>query len=219
MEVVTVKARRTFAANCYLVPDGQGRCAVIDPGAEPANILAVLRERGWIPAAILLTHGHFDHIGAVKALKKEFPQLKICLHAADMIFVSLNNDAAFHVVYPNLRPHGVKTGVYCFRPDQLVSAGDVLTVGALSFSVLETPGHTAGSVCYACGNNLFTGDTLFYHDLGRTDLYSGSTEALRKSVRQLNGLEKNYIVYPGHDRTTTLDEERDFIRRFLGAAR
>ena len=180
-----------LGTNCYLVSDGQsGLCAVIDPGASAQKILQRVQEAGWKIGLILLTHAHFDHTGALKALHSALPAVPIYVHPAD-------SDNARNMSHGNL----VYTDTY--------QEGDTVKLGALEFTVLETPGHTPGSVCLRCGSALFSGDTLFRLSVGRTDLDGGDNDALYNSLLLLTGrLKGDYRVFPGHMGETTLDFER-----------
>ncbi len=178
--------------NCYIVTDEDAMlCAVIDPGDESNAILDYLEEHGLKCGAVLLTHGHFDHTGAVRALLEE-TGATLWMHRAD-----LGEDkrrGQFDA------PEGT----------HFISDGAVVEVGALRFEVLETPGHTPGSVTYVCGDALFTGDTLFAGSCGRTDFPGGDTQAELRSLRRLGELEGDYEVYPGHMEASSLDRERRY---------
>ncbi len=177
--------------NCYIVSDEAGRCAVIDPGDEPDRIVDCLDDGGLVCEKILLTHGHFDHIGGLAALKRA-TGAPLVMHAGDC-------------------------GMVAVRPDILCAEGDVIEAGALRFTVIETPGHTPGGVCYRCGDALFSGDTLFRDSVGRTDFAGGSFEELRRSLCKLRDLpDEDLRVYPGHMGATSLAYERannPFIER------
>ena len=180
-----------LATNCYIVSDDAGRCAVIDPGDEPDRIVDFLDDNGLRCEKILLTHGHFDHIGGLESLKKATGALLV-MHAGD-------------------RPMVKST------PDILCADGQIIEAGDLRFEVIETPGHTPGGVCYKCGGALFSGDTLFRDSVGRTDFEGGSFETLRRSLAKLCALpDADLKVYPGHMGTTSLAYEREnnpFIQR------
>lgn len=177
-----------LGTNCYLVCEG-GVCAVIDPAASAPKILEAARDAGCTVGAILLTHAHFDHVGALKALHEALPAAPIFVHEAD-------SDNAHNMSYDRL----VYTDTY--------AEGDAVRVGTLEFTVLETPGHTPGSVCLRCGDALFTGDTLFAGSCGRTDFEGGSEEAMFASLRRLGSLEEDLSVLPGHGEGSTLARER-----------
>lgn len=173
--------------NCYLVSDDEGKTAVIDPGFEPEQILAAAQKLGLTVCAVLLTHGHFDHVGGVRAIAQ----------------------AAACPVWVNEKDLNLRTAITLSAPyyTDLYAEGDVVSVGKLRFSVLETPGHTPGSVCLRCEDALFSGDTLFAGSCGRTDL-GGSEAALRTSLARLAALPENLTVCPGHGPFSTLDAER-----------
>ncbi|MGI6028673.1 MAG: MBL fold metallo-hydrolase [Candidatus Heteroscillospira sp.] len=180
--------------NCYVVTDeATMECAVIDPGDEANTVLDYLEEHKLTCRFIFLTHGHFDHTMAVNELAAE-TGAKVCINEKDT-----------HV--------SGETVQFAFSPPDgsvLYSEGAVIHMGSLDFKVLETPGHSPGSVTLQCGNVLFTGDTLFRDSCGRTDLPGGDMGALMASLRRLALLPGDYEVYPGHMDSTTLEHERRF---------
>ena len=176
-----------MAENCYVLSDPErADCVVIDPGGNPARILAQCGERKI--AAILLTHCHFDHIAAVPSLKQ--PDIPLIIHeldAAGLTDPNLNASALF--IKPIVVPPA----------DITVQDGAELNYAGLHIQVLHTPGHTAGSVCYLCEDALFTGDTVMSGGgVGRTDLPSGSEEALHASLLRLMPLLRRCNCYGGH---------------------
>ena len=186
-----------LATNCYVVTDEDSLlCAVIDPGDESGTILDYLEDNKLQCKAILLTHGHFDHTGAVAAVMEE---------TGAELYMHLNDCGE----WPNKfdAPDGTH-----FYDD-----GDSVTVGALRFNVIATPGHTPGGVTLQCGDALFTGDTLFRDTCGRTDLEGGDTQTILRSLRRIAMLPGEYDVYPGHMEPTTLDRERHFNHYVLSA--
>lgn len=190
MKVITLPLG-PLATNCYLAADEEtGRCAVIDPAGGAAVIAETMQKYGWTPDCVLLTHGHFDHVGATRALREAF-HLPIYIAEAD-------TDDQLAMSHGRL----VYTDTY--------GDGDEVKVGSLTFRVLATPGHSAGSVCLLCGNTLFSGDTLFCGSMGRTDFAGSSPEAMVESLRRLGSLPGDYCVLPGHGEETTLEEERRF---------
>ena len=191
-----------IGTNCYIVFDSNSDiCAVIDPGAQGDKLAAALTEHGLKPAYILLTHGHYDHIGGVNQLRKAFPEAKLAIGKKDAEQLQdLEKSLA--------ASHGFPGRGYIMEADELLSDGDQIEVGPLTFTVIDTPGHTLGCVTYRCGDLLFTGDALFRGSVGRTDLYGGSYSVLMDSVRKLADLEGNFHVLPGHGLDTMLEEER-----------
>lgn len=179
-----------LGANCYLLQNGP-RGLVIDPGGDPETVVAACGQLGFVPDAILLTHGHFDHVGGLGALMAAWPDAQVCLHPAD--FPGPDRE-----LFPLSAPAGAKS----------LAEGDVLDLAGLSIAVLHTPGHSRGSCCFLAEGCLFTGDTLFRFSVGRTDLPSGDATQMTASLKRLTALEGDYTVYPGHDAPTTLDQER-----------
>lgn len=194
---VTVGALNT---NCYIIKEADKRAAVvIDPGGDAILIKSVLLEMDAYAAVILLTHGHFDHILALDELRTA--KTTVCMHEAD---------ADMLVSSDLMSPSVLGYDPWPFKaPDVLFKKGDRhATVGGFDFEVIHTPGHTEGSVCYLFGDLLFTGDTLFCGGIGRTDFRGGSMEKMNESLALLKRMPGDYAVYPGHDRETTLSEER-----------
>lgn len=178
-----------YQTNCYIVRQETSQdCLIIDPGYEPGILLSFLDEKKLTAVAILLTHCHFDHVGAVKELAAE-TDCKVYLCAKDLAL-------------PPMLTNGPLYYTDTYRD------GDKLTLAGIAVSVLETPGHTPGSVCLIMEEHLFSGDTLFAGSCGRTDLPGGDGRAMRDSLRRLAALESNYQVYPGHGHGTTLDWEK-----------
>ena len=180
-----------YQTNCYLVWDeNSSTCVVIDPGYEAKTVLLEAKKLGKEIAAILLTHGHFDHVGAVKDLAAE-TDCKVYLCAEDLTM-----------------PPQMTAGPLYYTDSY--ADGDFVEEAGLSFKVIHTPGHTPGSVCLACENALFSGDTLFWGSCGRTDLPGGNWATIQKSLKRLAALSGDYDVYPGHGDFTKLSFERNF---------
>jgi len=199
---ITALAVSMFETNCYLVYDSQGgEGVVIDPGDEAERIMAEIDRAGFMPKMILLTHGHGDHIGAVGEIKEKY---KIPVYAGkgeERIIESSNKH------FPAM--FGVE--VSCPPPDHLLSEGDKVAIGSENLSVIATPGHSPGGVCFYNEGVLICGDTLFYNSIGRTDLPGGSHEVLIDVIKKkLLILPEATICYPGHGPETTVGQERQY---------
>ena len=186
--------------NCYLIVDeATNQSALIDCSFWNHEMKALIGDTDL--QYILLTHGHFDHIGGVaEVMKRYHPKLVISQEDAEMLRSPAKSLAAFSG-FRRQEPN---------EPDILVGDGDTLSMGNITVKVLKTPGHTPGSVCYLAEDCLFTGDTLFYESCGRTDFPGGSIDDMMISLRRLAALDGDYAVFPGHEETTTLSHERQF---------
>lgn len=187
--------------NCYLLLDETtNKSALIDCTVADDRMRELIGDTEL--QYILLTHGHFDHIGGVRDIKKEYG-CKVVISSVDAPMLSSGKAslAAFCGAEQNDT-----------EPDITVQDGDEIEVGTLKIKVLSTPGHTSGSVCYVVGDALFSGDTLFYCSCGRTDFPTGSSDDMIKSLKKLASLDGNYKVYTGHNQLSDLDFEKKIIR-------
>lgn len=183
--------------NCYLLLDETtNKSALIDCTVADDRMRELIGDTDL--QYILLTHGHFDHIGGVRDIKEEYG-CKVVISSVDAPMLSSGKAslAAFCGAEQNDT-----------EPDITVQDGDEIEVGTLKIKVLSTPGHTSGSVCYVVGDALFSGDTLFYCSCGRTDFPTGSSDDMIKSLKKLASLDGNYKVYTGHNQLSDLDFER-----------
>ena len=186
---ITVFQLGQLGANCYIVTDEKAKsCAVVDPAGQGRQLAQWLRDKGLTPRLVLLTHGHFDHVGGVQELVGEFPGLPVYLHPND---TKLTPDLSRGLFWTD------------FYGD-----GDELAMDGLTFRVLHTPGHTPGSVCLQVDDVLLTGDTLFAGSCGRTDFPGGSWQQLMDSFARLSKLPGNFGVLSGHGESSDLDTER-----------
>lgn len=191
----------SFGTNCYVIGDkAVGEAFIIDPGTS--QVMEALKKHDLKPKAILLTHGHGDHIGGVQAIVDAY-HVPVYIHAADVPYLS---DPELNLsVYSNPTPIIVKADIIEVHQSDHIECGDI------NLEVLETPGHTPGGVCYYMDGIVFAGDTLFKDSVGRTDFPNGSYETLMESIRaQLYKLPDNTIVYPGHGPETTVAYEKQY---------
>ena len=180
-----------YQANCYIIrEENSTSCCVLDPGGEAKKVLEFMQLRDLTLDAILLTHGHFDHVGAVKDLM-EATGCKVYICAEDLTL-----------------PEKWTAGPLTYT--DTYAEGDVLELSGLTIRVLHTPGHTPGSVCLLVDDTLYTGDTLFARSCGRTDLPGGDSQVILTSLRRLNDLDGEYTVCPGHSGSTTLFREKQY---------
>lgn len=188
--------------NCYLITDeATGKMAVLDPGAVIPELNEAIDEGGRENVEyILLTHGHFDHIGAAEYYKN-LTKASIVIGEEDAAFTQ-DNDLSMGRLYSRL-------GVKPFQADKKVKNGDRFPLGKTEFLVLHTPGHTRGSCCYIAGGAVFTGDLLMCMSIGRTDFPTGDYEQMKASLASVSRLAGDYRIYPGHGAYTTLQQERE----------
>lgn len=182
--------------NTYFISDNDCNCIVIDPGDDIKAIFDYLRENQLDCKYVLLTHAHFDHCNAARALQQNGAE--IFMHKKDYALVKSEDNLA------------IKFGVLFnkFKPDRFIEDGDVLELLGMEIRVIHTPGHTAGSCSFIVENIIFTGDTLMRLSIGRTDFPSGSEKAMKKSLNKLTSLNGNYSIFPGHNGSTNLDFEK-----------
>ena len=180
-----------YQTNCYIVwGEGADDCIVIDPGYAPERVILEAEDLGKSISAILLTHGHFDHVGGVKGIAERLG-CPVYLHEAELS-----------------QPEQMTAGPLYYTC--AYGEGDVLTLAGVTLRVLHTPGHTPGSVCLVAEDTIFSGDTLFQDSIGRTDFPGGSFAQMKNSLQRLKALPGDFRVLPGHGPETTLDEERKY---------
>lgn len=192
-----------YCANGYVFPVGNGQAVVVDPGAEAPRILEILKKNGWSLAAVFLTHGHADHISALSDLLVAFPAADVFLSPLDVswCFTDINDFPPY--VVP-------KTVPATYRG---ILDAEALDFPEVSVTVLSTPGHSPGSVCFLVREKssgeevLFSGDTLFRMSIGRTDFEGGDNAAMARSLLRLAALSPSLRVFPGHGPSTTIATE------------
>jgi hydroxyacylglutathione hydrolase len=189
-----------YATNCYLVArEGASEAAVIDPGDSPDTVLSVLADRGWKAAAVLVTHGHHDHLGAVRGVAEA---------------------AGVDVWMPRGEAGDLRTlAAGPYEPDHLLDGGELVSVAGVDFDTTPVPGHSPASIAFQAEGHLFSGDVLFAGSIGRTDLAGGDMATLLTSIRRLtDAYPAETVVLPGHGPATTLGNELA-SNPFLGALR
>ncbi len=189
-----------LGTNCYVLADESNKAAaIIDAPTDAETILSFLTEQGYTLSDIVLTHGHYDHILALRDLK-EATGAKVSIHENGVPFLT---DGMYNLC------HHVGHAWTPITPDRLLHDGDILTLGGEEFQVLHTPGHTADSICLAGNGILFSGDTLFFGSVGRADFPTGNLQQEIASIQEkLMCLPDETPVYPGHGPSTTIGTER-----------
>jgi glyoxylase-like metal-dependent hydrolase (beta-lactamase superfamily II) len=200
---VTTFVNGKWRQNCYLVASSEKKALIIDPGSDAEGIARLISELELEPVAIINTHGHYDHIGAVADLRDRY-QVPFYLHGADAKLMKQAN--IYKILFEN------KASIKVPELDRNLAEvdGDVAVDGFV-IRVVCAPGHTAGSVCLIIDNELFSGDTLLPSGPGRTDLPGGDKAQLRQSLERLRQLSPAYVVHPGHGKPFELG---DFWSRF-----
>ncbi|QGA55256.1 MBL fold metallo-hydrolase [Sulfolobus sp. E5-1-F] len=187
-----------LATNSYLIiAEKEG--VVIDPGGDMSELIQTVRKEKINIKYVIATHGHFDHVMGVNQMKSEFPSSVFLINEKDLGL--LKRASSMAQSFLNLSISDV------VKPDGYVKEGDEIELGGEKLKIIETPGHTMGSICIIANGYIFTGDTLFYGTVGRTDL-GGSEKLLRESLERLKKLQDEIIVYPGHGPFTVLGYEK-----------
>lgn len=182
-----------YGENCYAVLDEEsGRSFMVDPGSEHERILEGLKKHNIKPEFILITHGHLDHVNAVDAMVNEF-DIPVYITEKDMTAVR-EGRPIFGTIESDV---------------QYINDGDIIKFGNKDIKVIATPGHSMGGVCFAIDDIIFSGDTLFYTSVGRTDMYGGNHQDILKSVaNKLFTLPDDTVVLPGHGQSTSIGFEK-----------
>ena len=180
-----------YQTNCYIIHEENAKtCCVIDPGYDAGRVLNQVRQLGLTVGAILLTHGHFDHVGAVRDIAADTGcRVFICPEDLSM-------------------PEMMTAGPLYYT--DTYGEGDTLSLAGLTIHVIHTPGHTPGSVCLLTENAMFSGDTLFAGSCGRVDLPGGDWSTILRSLKRLAAMQTDFDVYPGHAESTTLSREKRY---------
>ncbi len=204
MKIISV-CPESFGANTYIIIS-DCHALIVDPAVSVGAILSALQAEDAIPEGILLTHGHFDHIISLDSLRTA-SAIGAFIHEQDAIMLTDGRKNAFYDFFGKERT---------YRPaEQLLSDGQIIPLGNEAITVIHTPGHTQGSVCYHCGDFMLTGDTLFAESIGRCDLWGGSPELMSVSLSKLRDFDPKIKIYPGHGAPALLGNALDTAAYFL----
>ena len=198
MKIVPI-APYSFGANTYAIIS-DGHAIVIDPSVTVAAIVSAVEQENAVIDAVVLTHGHFDHIVSIDTMRDAM-DIDVYIHEDDAEMLTDGAKNAFLTFFGRDR---------AYRPaDKTLSDGDVIKLGDSELKVIHTPGHSKGSVCYLTDGALFVGDTLFAQGFGRFDLYGGNFEELKNSLSGLKKLDGELDIYPGHGEKSKLKKALD----------
>ena len=186
------------STNCYILVDENKNCVIVDCEGNSDIYIKYFEDNNLKPSYIFLTHGHADHIGAVNKLKEKY-NCKVCAGENEQRLLK----------EPTINLSHFMGGDISIIPDILLKDKQKFDVGNINFTVMNTPGHTEGSICLFVEDCIFTGDTLFQGSCGRTDLETGNHKEILESLKKLSNIEENYRVFCGHGPSTTLDIERE----------
>jgi len=193
-----------FETNCYIArsSDSAAECLIIDTGLDIRELPAFLDQHKLTPAAVILTHGHIDHIAGVEALRKKFPSIQVYIHKLDAEMLG-NANVNLSIMAGSSFTAG--------KADRLIDEGDTIDKAGIRLRVIHTPGHTPGGICLYSEKDgiIFVGDTIFAGSVGRTDFPNGNMKQLIEGIKhKLLTLPENTIAYPGHGPETTIGQEK-----------
>jgi glyoxylase-like metal-dependent hydrolase (beta-lactamase superfamily II) len=200
MRIVNISSGFVNANSYLLIDESTLDAAIVDPGGDAPALISAICQNGVKVVAILLTHGHFDHILALDEIK-DFTKAPVYIHEYDNVCLG---NTIFSLMSMAGRSDTFDDA------DVKLQDGDEIKIGNSTIKVIHTPGHTTGSVCYMTDAGLISGDTLFYDSIGRTDFPGGDYNTISSSIRSLYKLNGDTVVYPGHGGTTTIERERKF---------
>lgn len=198
---IKVLTNGVFGSNTYIV-SSNNQCVIIDCGNKPKDIMDVIESKKLNAKYIILSHGHADHIFYANQIKEQ-TSATLCIHE-DELDLYMNPDVN------GFKNYGFSDDWTIPRPDKLLKDGDEIQLGNETIRIIHTPGHSPGGICILIADSLFTGDTLFQANVGRTDLYGGSWSTLTDSIKnKIYTLNNNVKVYPGHGMDSTIEFERE----------
>ncbi len=196
-------------ANCYVITS-DSQCLIIDPADDASFILETIQSKNLTIAGILATHGHFDHVMAAGEIQLSVPSIPLHIHPADRFLLDRLGETAKYFL--GFDPVVVKPqNFFDLKPGRL-------SVGKFDFTILETPGHTPGSICmyFQKAGVIFTGDTLFKDGIGRYDFSYSSKQDLKNSIKKILELPSETIIYPGHGEDSIIEEEKENYKKYFG---
>ena len=196
MDVITYFGEG-FDCNSYLVTEGND-AVLIDCAVSAEKVKADLTEHGATLRYIILTHGHFDHILTLDEMRKA-TGAEVAVHERDAEMLTDSHKNGYSDFF--------RDEFAASAADMTVADGDVITAGNINLKVIHTPGHSKGSMCLECGDHLFTGDTLFANNIGRSDLYGGDGRTIMRSLKMLAGMDPGLEIHPGHGPASTIERE------------
>jgi len=202
MSAFTIKCMVTgpLHTNAYLLWDNKSKeAALFDVGGDITPLIEIIKEKKLKLKYIFCTHGHFDHIIGLPAVKEQFPDAKIGINQKELDVIKNHGPIARMFRFD---PESIK------KPDLFIDDNNKFYLGELEITAILTPGHTPGSICYYFDNSLISGDLLFHHGVGRTDLYGGNFDELVRSIRKIYTLPDETVVYPGHQGITYIGTEK-----------
>ena len=212
MEITEIYTGPLFVKT-WAIPLDKKTVLLVDPGGTDEELMEYLKNKNAERLEIMLTHGHFDHVGGVPELMLKYPGSSLWIHPADAGYLGKNGKEKHIACFSQIRAERyIKALKYDFpEPTALLKDGDIVN----GFKVLYTPGHTEGSVCFwnEEAKVLFSGDTLFYRSHGRTDLLGGDDQKMKASLKSLLNLPDDTTVYPGHGSNTSIEAERGWIEK------
>ena len=199
-----------IACNCYVIYNDNDEAFLVDPGYSSNNgLIDHIKKLNKNIKAILITHGHYDHIYALKDILDIYKDTKVYILRDEVEFLT---DPSLNLTDEDYNELGIETFSFMPKNIELLDDGDIINVAGFEIKVIATPFHTKGSCCYYVEreNALFSGDTLFYTTIGRTDLPTGSNKTVESSLKKLKELPEGIKVYPGHGPITNLDREKKY---------